>query len=97
MACFPHDGPAPVASNVVVEALGAFNVAYDRLAWAFLQDCARKDDHQFITPYYPLVFVHRADPVRIAIIRDADPRPGSLYGRLQVAHVFRHSRIRVMV
>ena len=97
MAGAPHQRHAAGPGNLVIERLAGLHIGDDRRPRPFGKHGARQHDHQLVTPQDAALPVDHADPVAIAIQRDAEV--GLVLGhRLhQLFQIFRHGRVGMMI
>ena len=74
MTGLPHDRPAALFRNVVIETLRGLHLGNDgtaRLGW---ENIAGIHDHQTVAPQELALLIDGADAITIAVIADADIR-----------------------
>src|SRR5438552_3286310 len=77
VARLPHDAPAAVRGNVVVQSLRALDLRDDDGVRVARKHVARIDDEKLVAPDDAAARVHRPDPIGVAVAREPElgPRP----------------------
>ena len=93
----PHDGPAAVLGDVIIEDLRRLDFGDDRGARLLLQDIPGEQHHELVAPEYLPFLVHRADPIGVPVVRDPDIRAGLAHRADDILQVGHHRGIRLMI
>ena len=83
--------------DIVVERLRALHFANDRCAGMVRKQCAGEQNHEPVTPDDFPVGVDSADPIRVAVVGNADARPNLLHARRERRQVLGNRRVRMMI
>ena len=97
MSGLPHDRPTASALDVVVEALGGFDLRDNRTPGPVGQNITGIHDQESISPQNVAPLIHRTDSVRIAVEADADICADVLHSADQVLQILHHRGIRMVI
>src|SRR5207245_6014997 len=97
VAGLPHDGPAAVLGDVIVEDLGRLHLRDDRGARLLLQNITGEQDHELVAPEDLPFLVHRADPVGVPVVRNPAIRTGLAHRADDILQIGYHRRIRLVI
>ena len=90
-------GLPPSRADLVVQRLARLDVGDDRRARVALQHLGREDLHQLVAAHDPALAVDHADPIAIAVERDADLGARGGDRGDQMLEVLGHGRIGVVI
>jgi len=93
VAGLPHLRPAARFGHGVEQRLARLHVRDDARARPLGKQVAREQDEQLVRPEHLALAVHRAQPVAVAVERDAEVQALAAHQFRQLGEVFRHGRI----
>src|SRR5512139_3215734 len=97
MSCLPHDRRAAPPPDIIIEALGTLDLGYEGSSWTPGQDLAGKDNEKAVAEDHPTLLVDDADAVTVAVVGDSDIEPLAPDKGGEIAEIFQHRGVRLMV
>jgi len=97
MAGFPHDRLATKPSDFIIKKVGSLDFGNDGCPWMRGKQVAGKNDHQLISPDYVASFIHRSQPISIAIVGQSNFRPAFSDCRHQIFQRFGERWVRMVM
>ena len=96
MARLPHLGPPAGLGHGVEQRLARLHIGDDARARPLGQQVAREQDEQLVCPEHVPFAVHRAQPVAVAVERNAEVKALAAHQIDKLDQVFRHGRVRMV-